>query len=100
MTTMTKDISQTPLVTRNHETNDRSFSISTGAQIVQAARARHRLDPFGEVYTLGQNNRVELLSDSGAIVGFAYIDNSIKTNMELNGSKLFPLEVAVRITEV
>jgi hypothetical protein len=100
MTTMANDISQTPLVTRNHETNDRSFSISTGAQIVQAARARQRLHAFGEVHTLGRNNMVELLSDSGAIVGFAYIDNSIKTNMELNGSKLFPLEVAVRITEV
>ena len=42
---------------------------------------------------------MELLSDSGAIVGFANIDNSIKTGMELNGSKLFPSEVVVRITE-
>ena len=100
MTTKANDISQTPLVTRNHQTNHRSFSISTGARIVQAACVRQHLDAFGEVHTLGRNNMVKLLSNSGAIVGFACIENSIKTGMELNGSKLFPSEMAVRITEV
>ena len=100
MTTTANDISQIPLVTRNHQTNDRSFSISTGARIVQAAYARQRLNAFGEVHTPGRNNMVELLSDSGVIVGFANIDNLIKTGMELNGSKTFLSEVAVHITEV
>ena len=90
---MANDISQTPLVTRNHQTNDRYCSWGSNS-------ARQRLDAFGEVHTPGRNNMVELLSDSGAIVGFANIDNLIKTGMELNGSKLFPSEMAVRITEV
>ena len=67
---------------------------------MRAARARRCQDTFSEIHTSGRNNTVELLSDSRAIVGFANIDNSIKTCMELDGSKQFPSEGAVRITEV
>ena len=43
---------------------------------------------------------VELLSEGGNIVGIGAVDNSIKCGMELNHVKLFPSEVAVRVSRV
>ena len=41
-----------------------------------------------------------MLSESGDVVGLATKEDAFVSGMELNGLKLFPSEVAVRITRV
>ena len=79
---------------------DISFNSSIGSRLLRAARARQLHDGLVEICISQQNSRVELLSDTGAVVGMAIMDNAFKSGMELNGMRLFPSEVAVRVTHV
>lgn len=47
-----------------------------------------------------RNDKVELLTKEGHVVGIGVVDNSYKTGMELNHLKLFPSEVAVKVVRV
>ena len=71
-----------------------------GARLVQVARARHFQNVSTSVNASELERTVELLSESGDVVGLATKEDTFMSGMELNGLKLFPSEVAVRITRV
>ena len=97
---MENDTVETHVVTRNIRGGDFSFNNSMGSRLLRATRARQVQDGLVEICIFQQNSSVELFSDTGTVVGMAIIENTFRSGMELNGMRLFPSEVAMRITRV
>lgn len=93
---------QIPLVHQN--TQYRSDVInpngSVGARLIRAARARRTGDGITQVISSQLGRTFELLSERREVVGLATREYTFETGAQLHGSKLFPSEVAVRITRV
>ena len=100
LATMERCTSRTPLIPPNTQIENIFSNSSMGARLVQVARARHFQNVSTSVNASELERTVELLSESGDVVGLATKEDTFMSGMELNGLKLFPSEVAVRITRV
>lgn len=97
---MASGTSRTPLAPINSNTENILSNSSVGARLVRAARARQIHARSAGLATCERKQTVELLSTIGDVVGMATTELAIGSGMELHGLKLFPSEVAVRITRV
>lgn len=97
---MERSACRTPLISLDTQTQNVHSNSSVGARLVQVARARHFQERSTLINASEVGRAVELLSESGDVVGLATKEDAFVSGMDLNGLKLFPSEVAVRITRV
>jgi hypothetical protein len=92
--------SQTPCIPTNTIRENILSNRSVGARLIRAARARRVHARSIGIITSKRRETVELLSAIGDVVGMATTELELGSGMELHGLKLFPSEVAVRITRI
>ena len=100
LVTIEKCTSQTPLIPPNTHIENILSNSSMGARLVQVAHARHFQNRSTWINASELGRTVELLLESGDVVGLAIREDTFVSGMELNGLKLFLSGVAVRITRI